>query len=115
MIDEDLGLNGEQPVAKRRGRRRGVAALALIGTASIVGAGLAGADGDETLGPLVGVTVATGTGVSVAGVGLGGHTGVANQPGTFTVSVPAGATVKQVFLYWEGHVHDGSTPDERSR
>jgi hypothetical protein len=111
VIDRDLGLLDEPRVAKRRGRRRGAAAVALIGTASIVGAGLAGADGTETLGPPVGVTVATGTGVSVAGVGLGGHTGVANQPGTFTVSVPAGATVKQVLLYWEGHVHQGSTPD----
>ena len=109
-MDSDL-VDGARPAVKRRGRRRGVAALALIGTASVIGATLAGADGTETLGPPAGVTIATGTGVSVAGVGLGGHTGVANQPGTFTVSVPAGATVKQVLLYWEGHVHQGSTPD----
>ena len=112
MIHTDADLvEGEQPTATKRGRRRGIAALALVGTASVLGATLAGADGTETLGPPAGVTIASGTGVSVAGVGLGGHTGVANQPGTFTVSVPAGATVKQVLLYWEGHVHEGSTPD----
>ncbi|MGH9152725.1 MAG: hypothetical protein ACRD03_10085, partial [Acidimicrobiales bacterium] len=53
-----------------------------------------------------------GTGVAVAGVGLGGHTGVPNQVGNFTVSVPAGAAVRQVLLYWEGHFREGTTPDD---
>ncbi|MFP5377065.1 MAG: hypothetical protein ACLGIO_09845 [Acidimicrobiia bacterium] len=86
--------------------------MAVLATAGIVGAGLAVADGTETLGPPAGVTLASGTGVAVAGVGLGGHTGVPNQVGNFTVSVPAGATVQQVLLYWEGHFHEGTTPDD---
>lgn len=95
-----------------RKRRRGAGALAVLATAGIVGAGLAAADGTETLGPPAGVTLASGTGVAVAGVGLGGHLGVPNQVGTFTVSVPAGATVEQVLLYWEGHFREGTTPDD---
>lgn len=88
-----------------------MAALALLGTAGVVGATLAGAEGTETLGTPA-ISIASGTGVAVAGVGLGGHTGVPNQVGNFTVSVPAGAEVKQVLLYWEGHFHEGSSPDD---
>lgn len=55
------------------------------------------ADGTETLGPPLGLTVASGTGIVAAG------TGMAIQPGTININVPAGATVRQVLLYWEGH------------
>jgi len=53
------------------------------------------ADGDETLGP-PSVTIADGNGIVAAGTGLN------TQPGTIDVTVPAGATVLQVLLYWEG-------------
>ena len=36
-----------------------------------------------------------------AGISLGG-TGLQSQPGTITVTVPAGANVAQVLLYWGG-------------
>ena len=112
-MDIDFGpADDAAPAATpQRARRRGMGALALFGSAGMVGASLAGADGTETLGAPAGVTIASGTGVAVAGVGLGGHTGTANQVGNFTVSVPAGATVRQVLLYWEGHFHQGTSPD----
>lgn len=56
------------------------------------------ADGTETLGPPNGITVAAGTGIVAAG------TGMVDQPGTISITVPAGATVKQVLLYWEGQM-----------
>ena len=58
------------------------------------------ADGTETLGP-PSIAIAEGSGVIVAGVGL-----EAVQTGTINLDVPAGSTVKQVLLYWEG-------PDQR--
>ena len=54
------------------------------------------ADGVETLGRPIGVTIASGSGIVAAGTGL------FTQPGTISLTVPASATVKQVFLYWEG-------------
>ncbi len=65
------------------------------------------ADGTETLGPPSGVTLASGTGIVAAGVGLadGGGAHVIN------LSVPAGATVKQVFVYWEGQTPFGGPVD----
>jgi uncharacterized repeat protein (TIGR01451 family) len=54
------------------------------------------ADGTETLGP-PSIPIATGSGIQAAGVGL-----AAAQPGTININVPAGATVKQVLLYWSG-------------
>jgi uncharacterized repeat protein (TIGR01451 family) len=60
------------------------------------------ADGTETLGP-PGITIESGTGVIVAGVGL------ANQPGDIIFDVPAGATVQQVLLYWEGQDFETDT------
>jgi hypothetical protein len=54
-------------------------------------------DGSETLGDPVGLTLATGSGIVSAGVGL-----FPNLSGAINVTVPMGATVKQVILYWEG-------------
>jgi len=65
------------------------------------------ADGDETLGPPVGLTVAPGTGIVAAGVGLSGPV-----DGTITVDVPAGATVEQVLLYWAGENAIGNIVDD---
>jgi hypothetical protein len=57
-------------------------------------------DGTETLGD-PSIFIAQGTGMVGAGVGLRDEgTG---QPGTINIDVPAGATVLQVLLYWEGH------------
>lgn len=63
------------------------------------------AEGDETLGP-AGITLAEGTGFAIGGVGMF-NTG----SGTISVEVPAGATVKQVLLYWDGQTSGTNTPD----
>jgi hypothetical protein len=65
----------------------------------------ASANGTETLGP-ASIPIATGTGIAAGGVGL------ANGPGLVTLEVPAGATVKQVLLYWEGFMADNSPGDD---
>ncbi len=64
------------------------------------------ADGTETLGPPLGITVASGSGIAAGG------TGMVTQPGTITVNVPAGAVVKQVLLYWEGQSIGPVTGDD---
>jgi len=65
------------------------------------------ADGTETLGPPEGVTLASGTGIVVAGAGLADAEG--DKVITFTI--PDGATVKQAFLYWEGQTPEGGEVD----
>ena len=103
----------DDAVAERRSprrRRKAVAAAAVLTSVAAVGASIAWADGTETLGA-PSLTVAAGTGVAVSGVGLGGHLAGPNQSGSFSVSVPAGAAVKQVLLYWEGHFYEGTSPD----
>lgn len=69
--------------------------ISLLAGGLMLAAGSAWSDGTETLGP-PSLTVASGTGVYANG------TGMLNQPGNITLEVPAGATVKQVLLYWEG-------------
>lgn len=56
------------------------------------------ADGTETLGP-PSITIASGSGAVAAGVGLRN-----GQPGDITIDVPAGVTINQVLLYWEGQM-----------
>lgn len=85
---------------------RRMSALAGTAAAAVVWSGLALADGTETLGPPVGITVASGTGTVAAGTGL------FSQPSSFTVNVPGGATVKQVLLYWEGQSVEGDASDD---
>jgi hypothetical protein len=63
------------------------------------------ADGTETLG-IPSIQIASGTGIASAGVGL--H----SQPGVINVEVPAGATVKQVLLYWEGFMAEDAVGDD---
>lgn len=53
-------------------------------------------DGTETLGA-PSIAIATGSGIAEGGVGMGGV-----DSGVINVEVPAGATVKQVLLYWAG-------------
>jgi hypothetical protein len=55
------------------------------------------ADGTEMLGDPVDFTVASGSEVFIAGVGL-----YDAQPGTISVAIPGGVTINQVILYWEG-------------
>ncbi|MFZ3167877.1 MAG: hypothetical protein WA130_09710 [Candidatus Methanoperedens sp.] len=52
------------------------------------------ADGTETLGDPIGISLSPGSGVVVAGTGMETHSGVIN------INVPG--TVKQVLLYWSG-------------
>lgn len=61
------------------------------------------AEGTETLGPPE-ITISPGSGHVAAGTGL------INQPGTIDITVPAGANVEQVLLYWEGHGNCGIMP-----
>jgi len=75
--------------------------VALLLVAS--GSTLALADGTETLGP-PSIAIGSGTGISIGGVGLDG--GAAN----LNVTVPAGATVVQVLVYWSGE-YRGSDDD----
>lgn len=66
------------------------------------------ADGNQTLGP-PSATIASGTGIATGGTGL-----AATGSGTIGVTVPDGATVEQVLLYWEGQYYrnsGGSDPD----
>ena len=81
--------------------KRPVFAL-LLGALSLfmIGAfpGLAFADGTETLGP-PSISIASGTGYVAAGVGLKDV-----QPGNIDINVPAGVSIEQVLLYWEGQM-----------
>ncbi len=68
--------------------------------------GIGSLDGTETLGP-PGIAIADGTAIVSAGVGLS-----AAQPGTIDITVPAGATVNQVLLYWSGLENAGGAGDD---
>ena len=67
-------------------------ALLLCGMAAEVRA-----DGTEILGDPLGLNLAQGTDVIIAGVGLRD-----GQPAAINLTVPAGAAVQQVLIYWEG-------------
>lgn len=72
---------------------------ALLSIVVLAAAPQALADGTETLGP-PSVALANGTGVVVGGAGMQAFP---DLPNSFSVTVPTGAIVKQVLLYWEGH------------
>ena len=78
----------------------------LAGMALLVASSGAWADGTETLGPPLGITLADGTGI------VAGGTGLIAQPGLISVDVPAGATVEQVLLYWEGQMSTDVAGDD---
>lgn len=63
------------------------------------------ADGSEQLGP-PSIPIASGTGVATGG------TGMLAQPASLSVDVPAGATVNQVLLYWEGFMASNVAGDD---
>jgi hypothetical protein len=89
--------------------RRKVLAATLVAVLSLVAASSALADGTETLGPPSVTINANATRVVAAGVGMSGFM---NTPNSFSVTVPAGATVRQVLLYWGGHFTSGvGAPD----
>jgi hypothetical protein len=67
---------------------------------SVASAAITFADGTEELG-MPGIPIASGSGFVSEGVGLFGGIGILT-PGTINVSVPAGASVEQVILYWAG-------------
>ena len=69
--------------------------------------GVSYADGTETLGPPTGVSLAVGTGIVAAGVGLANGGG----PYVIDLATPAGAIIKQVFVYWEGQTPYGGPAD----
>lgn len=73
-------------------RNRGFVAAVL---ATVLSLAPVHGEGTETLGP-PGITLAPGTRI------VGGGTGLFVQPGSISVDVPAGATVRQVLLYWNG-------------
>jgi hypothetical protein len=62
------------------------------------------ADGTETLGS-ASVAIASGTGTVAA------RTGMETGSGTIDFTVPAGATVKQVLLYWAGGTKNDRDPN----
>lgn len=90
--------------------RKVVVRRAVAGLAAIAGIGLfmpsspAGADGTEMLGP-PGISIAPGSGVVTEGTGL------FVQPSAVSITVPAGASVEQVLLYWQGEHRGGSGDD----
>lgn len=63
------------------------------------------ADGSQTLGP-PSITILSGTDIVAKG------TGMLSQPGLIDISIPAGATVNQVILYWEGVSIPPAIPDD---
>jgi hypothetical protein len=69
-----------------------VAALALLSLSPTLRA-----DGTETLGEPAGISLASGSGYAVGGLGL-----AETNAGTLQLVVPTNASVQQVLLYWEG-------------
>ncbi|MGB2960187.1 MAG: hypothetical protein WBG01_11085 [Bacteroidota bacterium] len=65
------------------------------------------ADGTETLGPPKGVTLAGGTGIYAAGVGLADPA----FPKIIVLSLPDRVDIKQVLFYWEGQTTFGGDLD----
>ncbi|KAF0193129.1 MAG: hypothetical protein FD165_232 [Gammaproteobacteria bacterium] len=74
---------------------RNVLRAVTLGASLVLTQTPAFADGSETLGP-PGIAIQNGTQIVAAG------TGMVNQPGIINLTVPAGATIKQVLLYWAG-------------
>ena len=81
-------------------------ALLMGVVAALLPLGPAQADGTETVGP-PSTPIAQGSGVASGGVGLD-----AGQPMPITLTVPNGATVKQVLIHWEGLFVAPGGPDD---
>ena len=76
--------------------RKWTAFAALAAAVALLCSSGALADGTETLGAPVGVTLAAGTGIATGGAGT-----IFSQPGTIDVNFTG--TPKQALLYWAGH------------
>ena len=76
--------------------RRVVPLFATVALMGMLLAPSASAQYVETLGPTT-ATLAPGTGIVTAGVGL-----FDDGEGTIDITIPAGATVEQVLLFWSG-------------
>lgn len=77
--------------------------MALGLTVALIGTALA--DGDETLGaPSIGI--ASGSAIEVAGAGL------FTQPADINITIPAGASIEQVLLYWQQQTVEGDAGDD---
>ena len=59
------------------------------------------ANGDNTLGPALGIDIADGSRFIVAGVGLDSGDGTQVGASTIDIDIPADVTIEQVLLYWE--------------
>jgi hypothetical protein len=89
---------------------RRIARFALAGAVvlALTAAPASHADGTETLGT-PSVPIADGSDLLVAGVGTEQHSGT---PAPFSFTVPAGASIKQVLVYWQGQITAGGQPDD---
>lgn len=76
----------------------------ITGLVVMLGLASVWADGTEMLG-IPSIPIASGTGVTAAGVGL------AAGPDTISIDVPAGASVEQVLLYWTCFANAGNHDD----
>lgn len=81
------------------------ALLVVVSLLLIVITLIAAADGTETLGP-PSITIASGSGLVAAGVGM------ESQPAILNVEVPEDAVVQQVLLYWGGGNINPPTGDD---
>jgi hypothetical protein len=80
--------------------------LHLIALIAIISSGsVAWADGTEVL-DTPSIAIANGTGVASAGTGL------ISQPSSIDIEVPAGASIEQVLLYWEGFMRTNVPGDD---
>jgi hypothetical protein len=87
--------------------RSTAAATCAIVSVFLVGSQVVLAEGTDILEPPVWVTIADGSKVIGAGIGLSQR-----QPGNIEIEIPAGVSVKQALLYWEGFDNDyaGAAP-----
>ena len=77
---------------------RTAAATALVaGIAFVSGHQIAFAEGTDVLEPPSFISIASGSKIIGAGVGLS-----QGQPNNIEIDIPAGVSIKQVLLYWDG-------------
>ena len=90
-------------------------ALLLFAAVALAASGIGVlADGTEQLGP-PSLAIQSGTGMVSAGTGMKTQPGILRDEFNPTgFEVPAGATVKQVLLYWEGFAAENGQPGDDS-
>lgn len=85
--------------------RKRLAAFVAVVLLAALGTQLVAGDGSEQLGT-PSIPIADGTDIVAAGTGL------LDSSGTIDITIPGGATVLQVLLYWENFERDGRTHDD---